>query len=431
MKMSKIVTLTFLGALSCTSYLAAQTDEGAKFGNFTIRSVEKSKDLLGSEFNPSPTVGAAYSITIGSDVESGVDGTSQGFTSVIASRVDAIMDGNPDVIGTDLADVFGNPAANDVVACETLVAQGIDPATGMFRYTLSIVFQATGTALEFDSLVDDFQDPNDIGFDADGDGTITLAEGAGDGITGKGPDGVFFTADDVVAMDGFADTGDGVMDAEFPLLPPFLVLAIDLDGDGDPTNDPPSPAAGLGLFVGGAVGGGLPIVFDDLGTVESVFIGFNDRNGDPADIDGDGIADDLSGLDLLTIQVFADDFNPPLGGSWDGGSGPVIFADEVLCSTNDVTTGEIDQVTFEMTYLSILDVPGFGADCELTDKCPFAPGDIDGNGVVDLLDIGPFVTALLDGEFLCQGDFSGVDGVPDGLLNLLDVQGLVDAILGG
>ena len=428
MRISKVLVLAAIAVLTSSSFVAAQAENGYKFGKFTIRSANSpSIDFFGMDnVKPAPTVDAAYSITIGSEIESGVDGTGQGFGGVIAGRVDAIMDGNPDVIGTDLSDVFGNPAPNDVLACETLVAEGLDPATGMFRYTLSLVISTTGATGEFDTLVDDFQDPADIGFDADGDGTITPAEGAGDGITGKGPDGLFGTADDVMAMDGFADTGDGTLDSEFPLLPPFLVFAVDLNGDGMTDDDPPSAAAGIGLFLGGGVGGGVPVAFDNLGTVENVFISFNDLDGNPADLDGDGIPDDFSGLDLITIDVFNDDFNPPLGTGWDGGVGAVLVADQNLCSTNDLTSGEVHQMTFSMTYLSALDVEGFGGDCTFDSTCAFDAGDVNGDGMVSLLDIGDFVDLILTGGFLCQADFDG-----SGTVDLLDVQGMVDAILGG
>lgn len=53
-------------------------------------------------------------------------------------------------------------------------------------------------------------------------------------------------------------------------------------------------------------------------------------------------------------------------------------------------------------------------------------GDVDGSGTVDLLDVGPFVDAILDGTFLCEAD-ANLDGVVD----LLDVGAFVDLILGG
>ncbi|MEM9410899.1 MAG: hypothetical protein AAGA30_07285 [Planctomycetota bacterium] len=51
-------------------------------------------------------------------------------------------------------------------------------------------------------------------------------------------------------------------------------------------------------------------------------------------------------------------------------------------------------------------------------------GDIDGDGVANLNDVGPFVEQLLDGQFSLSSDFN-LDGATD----LLDVEFFVDAIL--
>ena len=60
------------------------------------------------------------------------------------------------------------------------------------------------------------------------------------------------------------------------------------------------------------------------------------------------------------------------------------------------------------------------------DKCPFDLGDVNGDGSVDLLDVGPFVELLLGGGTECQADING-----DGNVDLLDVGPFVDAITGG
>ena len=63
--------------------------------------------------------------------------------------------------------------------------------------------------------------------------------------------------------------------------------------------------------------------------------------------------------------------------------------------------------------------------------CPFAPGDMNEDGMVTLLDVNDFVDAVLNGGTQCQGDFTGPDGIPDGVITLLDVALFVAAILGG
>ena len=53
-------------------------------------------------------------------------------------------------------------------------------------------------------------------------------------------------------------------------------------------------------------------------------------------------------------------------------------------------------------------------------------GDINCDGAVTLLDVGPFVDLITSGEFLSKADFNG-----DGVITLLDIQGFVDALSGG
>ena len=53
-------------------------------------------------------------------------------------------------------------------------------------------------------------------------------------------------------------------------------------------------------------------------------------------------------------------------------------------------------------------------------------GDVNCDGVVNLLDIGPFVAAVSSGQFNPKADMNG-----DGLVNLLDVSGFVDVLSGG
>ena len=57
--------------------------------------------------------------------------------------------------------------------------------------------------------------------------------------------------------------------------------------------------------------------------------------------------------------------------------------------------------------------------------CPGAPGDVNGDGNVDLLDVAPFVDLLVNGGFDCTADING-----DGLVDLLDVSPFVDLLTG-
>lgn len=55
----------------------------------------------------------------------------------------------------------------------------------------------------------------------------------------------------------------------------------------------------------------------------------------------------------------------------------------------------------------------------------FLLGDVNMDGSVDLLDVGPFVDQIASGEFLAEADING-----DGAVDLLDVQGFVDLLSG-
>jgi hypothetical protein len=57
---------------------------------------------------------------------------------------------------------------------------------------------------------------------------------------------------------------------------------------------------------------------------------------------------------------------------------------------------------------------------------PFLLGDVNCDGVVNLLDVAPFVALLTTGGYSAKADING-----DGLLNLLDVAGFVSLLSGG
>ena len=79
---------------------------------------------------------------------------------------------------------------------------------------------------------------------------------------------------------------------------------------------------------------------------------------------------------------------------------------------------------------------GFGSDARLRiaieasvakNDCSFMIGDINEDGGIDLLDVGPFVDALAGGgEALCQADIN-----EDGAVDLLDVVPFVELLSGG
>ena len=60
-----------------------------------------------------------------------------------------------------------------------------------------------------------------------------------------------------------------------------------------------------------------------------------------------------------------------------------------------------------------------------TCKSDYELGDINNDGFVDLLDVGPFVDSVLSGGFQCEADIN-----QDGGITLLDVPLFVDLISG-
>jgi hypothetical protein len=65
-----------------------------------------------------------------------------------------------------------------------------------------------------------------------------------------------------------------------------------------------------------------------------------------------------------------------------------------------------------------------GNDGEATSQPPL--GDVNLDGVVNGLDVDPFVDRLLNGPYQIEPDMNG-----DGFINGLDVDPFVDAIVGG
>ena len=61
----------------------------------------------------------------------------------------------------------------------------------------------------------------------------------------------------------------------------------------------------------------------------------------------------------------------------------------------------------------------------LIDAPDFVLGDVNQDGVVNLLDVSGFVDLLSNGQFQLEGDING-----DGAVNLLDVNSFIDLISG-
>lgn len=384
-------------------------------------------DLNGQIMLPplSPTVGSPYGNTYGWLLEDPVTGMVM-FTGVSAQGADVFadstMDGTPDVRGGDFAD-FVDPtfAQNEITANESLESMGPD-GSGRFLLRLTTLWStnsADAGVPQWDTFDQDLIDPLDLDMD---------------GETGAGPDGMFGTADDVVAPDGILDTGDGVLDAPMPIDPPNLVVfAIDNDGDGDPMNDPPTnPVAPV--YVLGGFGTSL-ISFDaaagsrDVQQILWIFRNFDgefidmDRDGTPgpagfpAEVDANGDGN----LDSIRTDLLVPPPTDPLGGTgWTGTYGLQFGNDASGATDNELMSGEMQEIGYAIDYLSDIEneFGGGGVD-------PVLCGDVNLDGEVDILDVAPFVTLIVDGIFQAEGDING-----DGSVDVLDVAPFVDKIVG-
>ncbi|MEM9412738.1 MAG: dockerin type I domain-containing protein [Planctomycetota bacterium] len=332
---------------------------------------------------------------------------------------DSIMDGEAQVLGGDFADFVDDTFdQNSLSTNELLEFVGVDGATGRNILKLTVEFFTDAnldSGPQWDSFDMDLRDP----LDADMNGE-----------TGAGPDGIFGTADDVVEPDGIFDTGDGVLDAAMPMDPPGLVVfAIDNDGDGDPTNDLPSNPVSLSYLVGGFFGS-PEILFDPAAgprtPVQALFF-IEDFNGEFIDIDRNGIADEgadsdrngdgvLDSIRVDTIVALPEDV---LGGTgWTGTYGLFFGNDGSGLTTDEFMSGTMAKIGYEIQYLS--DVKNeFGGGPGIL--C----GDVNLDGVVDLLDVAPFVELITNNEFQAEADING-----DGEVDLLDVAPFVAKLVG-
>ena len=96
----------------------------------------------------------------------------------------------------------------------------------------------------------------------------------------------------------------------------------------------------------------------------------------------------------------------------------------VIGSGGDTVTANLSQDELGIVNDGMLVFPTFGA---IQINIPASIlGDINMDGAVDLLDVGPFVDLLVSGDFAAAGDING-----DGCVDLLDVGPFVNLLIGG
>ena len=223
---------------------------------------------------------------------------------------------------------------------------------------------------------------------------VSVLLGAGDGT--------------FVTLQQSFDVGDG----------PFSVATGDFNGDGVVDLVTANPSSDdLSVLLG--VGDGT---FADQQTLVPESRPVDVTSGD---FNGDGITDlataTLGGGYSGSTLVFL--------GSGDGAFGTPQAFNSAL-STRSIITSDFnrDGITDLATSHGAF---GFFCDSELTvllGQCDggFLLGDVNLDGNVSLLDIGPFVERVVSGEFQAEADTN-----QDGVVDLLDIAPFVDILTGG
>ena len=241
----------------------------------------------------------------------------------------------------------------------------------------------------------------------------------GGGDAGDFPAGDFQMAPDnsvvydVITGDNGALSGGSPIDS-------YLILVT--DADNFYINDSSGDVSDTQAFCWDM--GGNPIWANDddpnhVGDGDFSF-GFGNGSAHPGDIVG--APSDLSNGDTFVLSIGA------FGDTADGDAGGTVFlADAGDFISLRAPTGE-GFVSYNAAGAGAYNIVLQGAQLagEVTKGCDNPVGDLNGDQVVDLLDVNPFVDAVLAGTFVCEADVN-----EDEVVDLLDVNPFVALILGG
>ena len=112
----------------------------------------------------------------------------------------------------------------------------------------------------------------------------------------------------------------------------------------------------------------------------------------------------------------------------DGPNGEILADFAVFDAGTDFPAVASNSMILRFGYLMADNNWWFAVDSVGVDADPgtFVLGDINGDGVVNLQDVQPFVDAIINGQFIAAADVN-----QDGVLNLQDVQPFVNLLSGG
>ena len=132
----------------------------------------------------------------------------------------------------------------------------------------------------------------------------------------------------------------------------------------------------------------------------------------------------LNTLDSLGGNAALMNFDDTLSFNW-----PIVSADSI--TGFDTSNFTFDTSSFANVFsgtfsVALLMLQGQQAVVLNYTPSTVALGDVNLDGLVNLLDIQPFVALLTNGQFQSEADIN-----QDGLVNLLDIEGFVDLLSGG
>ena len=237
--------------------------------------------------------------------------------------------------------------------------------------------------------------------------TIDLGIGQPDVLVSENGDSAFVSTDFAGSVNG---QGFGITVIDLTSTPSTVLDQVGIPGAGfSPGTDGPanfpieSAQQGDTLFV--ASGSGIS-VFDisdlsSLTTITQIPLSTNPVNVDVVDdmlyVVGNSPSSTLTVIDVSEL------------------SAPVVETIALPGNGNPLGVAAIS------THVIVAD-----SDLGILIDTLIVPGDLTGDGVVNLLDVAPFVALLSLGGFQAEADLNG-----DGLVNLLDVQPFVSLLAGG
>ena len=328
-------------------------------------------------------------------------------------------------------------AAEDFDGGDINLLSGFDPATqninviGMPPFTTFGVF-ATG---DFNgSLSANFALTDDSVADVSSGGANPPFGGDSEGIFGSNRDTAdsFFAAASADSFDFDPSLLMGSWTFDISSATGDLILSVDMGQLSNDNFDGISGAAGDNFVAfeysidGGPFAEGITVAAADLVSAGFVYRAFD--NGNEAEVDGFDM--DLihngtraSGPSTVTKtrvdtgEVDSDTIldrtpaNGPAAGLLDNYTTPIVG------TGNTIEIRATFEFAFEAFAFDNLQILTFGDDKVLI-------GDVNCDGVIDLLDVAPFVELVLAGEFSDKADIND-----DGTVDLLDVAPFVDLLL--